>query len=75
MNTRSVWRPDKDEIVVERGAVATAHPIAAQVGVGVLPLEQLLEPAVHYAREGVRGRPRERRPCNPSNQPCDRKTG
>ena len=36
MNTRSVWRPDKDEVVVERGAVATAHPIAAQVGVDVL---------------------------------------
>ena len=36
MNTRSVWRPDKDEVVVERGAVATAHLIAAQVGVDVL---------------------------------------
>jgi gamma-glutamyltranspeptidase/glutathione hydrolase len=36
MNTRSVWRPDKDEVVVENGAVATAHPIAAQVGVDVL---------------------------------------
>lgn len=36
MNTRSVWRPDKDEVVVERGAVATAHPIAAQVGVEIL---------------------------------------
>ncbi len=36
MNTRSVWRPDKDEVVVERGAVATAHPIAAQVGVDIL---------------------------------------
>ena len=36
MNTRSVWRPDKDEVVVEHGAVATAHPIAAQVGVDVL---------------------------------------
>ncbi len=36
LNTRSVWRPDKDEVVVERGAVATAHPIAAQVGVDVL---------------------------------------
>ena len=35
-NTRSVWRPDKDEVVVEHGAVATAHPIAAQVGVDVL---------------------------------------
>ncbi len=36
MNTRSIWRPDKDEVVVENGAVATAHPIAAQVGVDVL---------------------------------------
>ena len=36
LNTRSVWRPDKDEVVVEHGAVATAHPIAAQVGVDVL---------------------------------------
>ena len=36
MNTRSIWRPDKDEVVVERGAVATAHPIAAQVGVDIL---------------------------------------
>ncbi|MYB50076.1 MAG: gamma-glutamyltransferase [Dehalococcoidia bacterium] len=36
INTRSVWRPDKDEVVVEHGAVATAHPIAAQVGVDVL---------------------------------------
>ena len=36
MNTRSIWRPDKDEVVVERAAVATAHPIAAQVGVDVL---------------------------------------
>ncbi len=36
LNTRSVWRPDKDEVVVEHGGVATAHPIAAQVGVDVL---------------------------------------
>ena len=36
MNTRSVWWPDKDEVVVEHGAVATAHPVAAQVGVDVL---------------------------------------
>ena len=36
MNTRSIWRPDKDEVVVECGAVATAHPIAAQVGVDIL---------------------------------------
>ena len=36
INTRSVLRPDKDEVVVEHGAVATAHPIAAQVGVDVL---------------------------------------
>ena len=36
MSARSVWRPDKDEVVVEHGAVATAHPIAAQVGVDVL---------------------------------------
>ena len=36
LNTRSVWRPDKDEVVVEHGAVATAHPIAAQAGVDVL---------------------------------------
>ena len=35
-NTRSIWRPDKDEVVVEHGAVATAHPIAAQVGVDIL---------------------------------------
>ena len=36
MNTRSIWRPDKDEVVVQHGAVATAHPIAAQVGVDIL---------------------------------------
>ena len=36
MNTRSVWRPDRDEVVVEHGAVATAHPIAARVGVDIL---------------------------------------
>ena len=36
LNSRSVWRPDKDEVVVEHGAVATAHPIAAQVGVDIL---------------------------------------
>ena len=36
MNTRSIWRPDKDEVIVEHGAVATAHPIAAQVGVDIL---------------------------------------
>ncbi len=36
MNSRSVWRPNKDEVVVENGAVATAHPIAAQVGVDIL---------------------------------------
>ena len=36
MNTHSIWRPDKDEVVVEHGAVATAHPIAAQVGVDIL---------------------------------------
>ena len=31
-----MWRADKDEVVVEHGAVATAHPIAAQVGVDIL---------------------------------------
>ena len=36
MNTRSIWRPDKDEVIIENGAVATAHPIAAQVGVDIL---------------------------------------
>ena len=36
MNTHSIWRPDKDEVVVQHGAVATAHPIAAQVGVDIL---------------------------------------
>ena len=36
MKTRSVWRPAKDAVVVENGAVATAHPIAAQVGVDIL---------------------------------------
>ena len=36
MNTHSVYRPDKDEVVVEHGAVATAHPVAAQVGVDIL---------------------------------------
>ena len=36
MKTHSIWRPDKDEVVVEHGAVATAHPIAAQVGVDIL---------------------------------------
>ena len=36
MNTHSIYRPDKDEVVVQNGAVATAHPIAAQVGVDIL---------------------------------------
>ena len=36
MKRRSVWRPDKDEVVVENGAVATAHPLAAQVGIDIL---------------------------------------
>ena len=34
--TQSIYRPEKDEVNVEHGAVATAHPIAAQVGVEVL---------------------------------------
>ena len=36
MNMRSVTRPDKDEVVVEHAAVATAHPLASEVGVEVL---------------------------------------
>ena len=36
MTTRSIWRPDNEEVVADHGAVATAHPIAAQVGVEVL---------------------------------------
>ena len=36
LNTRSIWRPNKDEVIVEHGAVATAHSIAAQVGVDIL---------------------------------------
>ena len=33
---RSIWRPDKDEVVADHGAVATAYPIASQVGVDIL---------------------------------------
>ena len=36
ITTKSIYRPEKDEVNVEHGAVATAHPIAAQVGVDVL---------------------------------------
>ena len=36
MTTRSILRPHKDEVVAERAAVATAHPIASQVGIDVL---------------------------------------
>ena len=36
MTTHSIFRPDKDEVVVDHGAVATAHPLAAQVGVEIL---------------------------------------
>ena len=33
---RSIWRPDKDEVVADHGASATAHPIASQVGIDIL---------------------------------------
>ena len=36
MDTHSIFRPDKDEVVVDHAAVATAHPIASQVGIDIL---------------------------------------
>ena len=36
MTQKSIWRPDKDEVVADQGAVATAHPLAAQAGIDVL---------------------------------------
>ena len=43
MNTHSVWRPDKDEVVVEHGAVATAHPIAVGDTARAISLEGIAE--------------------------------
>lgn len=36
MSLRSIWRPIKDEVVADRGAVVASHPLAAEAGVAVL---------------------------------------
>ena len=36
MNRRSVWRPDRDEVVVENGVVTAMHPLAAEAGLEML---------------------------------------
>ena len=33
---RSIWRPLKDEVVSDSGAVVTSHPLASEVGVQTL---------------------------------------
>ena len=33
---RSIWRPSKDEVVSDLGAVVTSHPLASEVGVQTL---------------------------------------
>jgi gamma-glutamyltranspeptidase/glutathione hydrolase len=34
--TRSLWRPMKDEVVVDHAAVVTSHPLASEVGIKIL---------------------------------------
>ena len=36
MSRRSVWRPDKDEVVAENGVVTAMHPLAAEAGLEML---------------------------------------
>ena len=36
MSRRSVWRPDRDEVVVENGVVTAMHPLAAEAGLEML---------------------------------------
>ena len=36
MATRSIWRPMKDEVVADQGAVTALHPLASEAGVEVL---------------------------------------
>ena len=36
MTDRSVWRPDRDEVVAENGVVTAMHPLAAEAGLEML---------------------------------------
>ena len=36
MSQRSVWRPDRDEVVAENGVVTAMHPLAAEAGLEML---------------------------------------
>lgn len=36
MNIRSIWRPDRDEVVANNGVVTAMHPLAAEAGLEML---------------------------------------
>ncbi|MCL0099724.1 gamma-glutamyltransferase [Dehalococcoidia bacterium] len=36
MNYRSIWRPNRDEVVAENGVVTAMHPLAAKAGIEML---------------------------------------